>query len=208
MRHVFTDNSTIAKLWATQAQHHARNKRRNFYFTGNTIYSYGEHFPIASIAEQFGRKYVLYNSRTYSVTTNRHQSAVSCAIHRHLAMFPCLVLPLSDYDVDFHSWLAEQKDCMQQLMRDLNNPRKINTPTKEDFNDIINRLNAAEYYLFNHPAPCHLNDFIRPVELDYLLTKAEERKICRQAKQRLQQAFGCSNYIAGQILQRAHRQAA
>ena len=32
MRHVFTDNSTIAKLWATQAQNHARNKQYNFYF--------------------------------------------------------------------------------------------------------------------------------------------------------------------------------
>ena len=208
MRHVFTDNSTIAKLWAIQAQHHARNKRRNFYFTGNTIYSYGEHFPIASIAEQFGRKYVLYNSRTYSMTTNRHQSAVSWAIHRHLARLPRLALPLSGAGVDFHNWLAEQKDIMQQLMRDLNNPRKINPPTKEDFNDIIDKLHAAEYYLFDHPAPCHLSDFIRPVELGYLLTKAAERTTCRQAKQRLQQAFGCSNYVAGKILQRARRKSA
>jgi len=208
MRHVFPDNDMIAKLWATQAQHHARNKPRNFYFTDNTIYSYGEHFPIASIAEQFGRKYVIYNSRTYSVTTNRHQSAVSWAIHRHLAMLPRLALPLSGAGVDFNSWLQEQKDIMQQLIRDLNNPRKINPPTKEDFNAIIDKLQAAEYYLFDRPAPCHLNDFIRPVELDYLLKKAAERKTCRQAKQRLQQAFGCSNYVAGKILQRAHRQAA
>ncbi len=208
MRHVFTDNDIIAKLWATQAQHHARNKPRNFYFTGNTIYSYGEHFPIASIAEQFGRKYVLYNSRTYSVTTNRHQSAVSWAIHRHLAMLPRLALPLSGAGVDFNSWLQEQKECMQQLIRDLNNPRKINPPTKEDFNAIIDKLHAAEYYLFDHPDPYHLNDFIRPVALDYLLTKAAARKTCRQAKQRLKQAFGCSNYVAGKILQRAHRQAA
>ena len=66
MRHVFTDNNTIAELWATQAQNHARNKRHTFYFTGNTIYSYGEHFPIAIIEERFGRKFVLYNSRNYS----------------------------------------------------------------------------------------------------------------------------------------------
>ncbi len=208
MRHVFTDNSTIAQLWATQAQNHARNQQHNFYFTGNTIYSYGEHFPVASIEEKSGRDFVIYNSRSYSTTTSRHQSDVYWAIHRHLAMLPCLKLPLSGDGVDFHNWVDQQKDYIQQHIRDLNNPRKIHTPTKEDFNDIINRLNEAEYYLCNHTDPYHLHDFIRPLELDYLLTKVEERKTYRESKQRLKQAFGCSDYVARKILQQAHRKAA
>ena len=208
MRHVFTDNSTIAELWATQAQHHARNKRQTFYFTGKTIYSYGEHFPIAIIEERFGRNFVIYNSRTYSRTTNRHQSAVCWEIRLHLARLPRLELPLAGYGVDLDNWLAEQKDCMQQHIQDLNNPGKIDTPTKEDFKKIINKLNEAEYYLNNNTDPYHLNDYIRPLELDYLLTKAAERKTYREAKQRLKQAFGCSNYVAGKILEQAHRKAA
>ena len=208
MRHVFTNNDAIAKLWATQAQNHARNKRHNFYFTGNTIYSYGEHFPIAIIEERFGRKFVIYNSRSYSTTTNRHQRDVYWAIHNHLAKLPRLEVPLAGYGVDFDNWLAEQKDVMHQHIQDLNNPRKINTPTKEDFNHIIKRLNEAEYYLNNHTEPYHLNDYIRPLELHYLLTKAAERKTYREAKQRLKEAFGCSNYVAGKILEQAHRKAA
>ena len=133
MRHVFTDNNTIAELWATQAQHHARNKRQTFYFTGKTIYSYGEHFPIAIIEERFGRNFVIYNSRSYSRTTSRHQSEVYWEIRLHLARLPRLELPLAGYGVDLDNWLAEQKDVMQQHIQDLNNPRKINTPTKEDF---------------------------------------------------------------------------
>jgi len=97
---------------------------------------------------------------------------------------------------------------MQQHIQDLNNPRKIYPPTKETFNKIINRLNEAETYLFNHTEPYHLHDFIKPLELTYLLTKAAERKSYREAKQRLIQAFGCSNYVAGKILQQAHRKAA
>ncbi len=208
MRHVFTDNSTIAELWATQAQNHARNKRHTFYFTGNTIYSYGEHFPIAIIEERFGRNFVIYNSRSYSRTTNRHQSAVYWEIRLHLARLPRLELPLAGYGVDLDNWLAEQSDIMQQHIQNLNNPRKIDTPTKEDFKKIINRLNEAEYYLFNHTEPYHLHDFIRPLELTYLLTKAAERKTNRESKQRLKQAFGCSNYVAGKILEQAHRKAA
>ncbi len=145
MRHVFSDNSTIAELWATQAQNHARNKRHTFYFTGKTIYSYGEHFPIATIEERFERNFVIYNSRSYSRTTNQHQSEVSWEIRLHLARLPRLELPLSGYGVDLDNWVAEQKDIMQQHIRDLNNPRKIDTPTKEDFNKISSKLNEAEY---------------------------------------------------------------
>jgi len=208
MRHVFSDNSTIAELWATQAQHHARNKRHTFYFTGNTIYSYGEHFPIAIIEERFGRNFVIYNSRSYSRTTNRHQSAVCWEIRLHLARLPRLELPLAGYGVDLDNWLAEQMAIMQQHIQDLNNPGKTDTLTKEDFKKIINRLNEAEYYLNNQTNPYHLTDFIKPLELDYLLTKAAERKTYREAKQRLKQAFGCSNYVAGKILEQAHRKAA
>ena len=208
MRHVFSDNSTIAELWATQAQHHARNKRQTFYFTGKTIYSYGEHFPIAIIEERFGRSFVIYNSRSYSRTTNRHQSAVCWEIRLHLARLPRLELPLAGYGVDLDNWLAEQMAILQQHIQDLNNPGKTNPPTKEDFKKIINKLNEAEYYLNNNTDPYHLNDYIRPLELDYLLTKAAERKTYREAKQRLKQAFGCSNYVAGKILEQAHRKAA
>ena len=208
MRHVFTDNNTIAELWATQAQHHARNKRHTFYFTGKSIYSYGEHFPIAIIEERFGRKFVIYNSRSYSRTTSRHQSAVCWEIRLHLARLPRLELPLAGYGVDLDNWLAEQMDILQQHIQDLNNPGKTNPPTKEDFKKIINKLNEAEYYLNNNTDPYHLNDYIRPLELDYLLTKAAERKTYREAKQRLKQAFGCSNYVAGKILEQAHRKAA
>jgi len=123
MRHVLTDNSTIAKL----SQNHARNKQHNFYFTGNTIYSYGEHFPIAIIDNRFDRKFVIYNSRTYSMTTNRHQSDVYWAIRRHLTKVPRLELPLSGNGVDFSNWFDEQKDTIYQLILDLNNPRKIYT---------------------------------------------------------------------------------
>jgi len=208
MRHVFTDNSTVAKLWATQAQNHARNKQHNFYFTGNTIYSYGEHFPIAIIEEKFGRNFVIYNSRSYSMTTNRHQNSVYWAIHHHLAGLPRLDLPLCGDGVDFLNWVDQQRDFIQQLIGDLNNPRKIHTPTREDFHDVIERLNDAAYYLCNQTASYHLHDFIRPVELDYLLTKVEERKTYRESKQRLKQAFGCSDYVARKILQQAHRKAA
>ena len=45
-KHVF-DTGEVSHLWANRAQDEARNRQGNLYFTGDTIYSYGSHFPIA-----------------------------------------------------------------------------------------------------------------------------------------------------------------
>ena len=45
-KHVF-DTGEIPHLWAHRTQDEARNCQGNLYFTGDTIYSYGSHFPIA-----------------------------------------------------------------------------------------------------------------------------------------------------------------
>jgi len=70
----------IAHLWANQSRDGAKGS--NFYFEGDTIYSYGSHFPIA-------RHYsgaVLFTSKDYSVTTSKHKSFVRQACS-HLEVF-------------------------------------------------------------------------------------------------------------------------
>ncbi len=76
----------VAHLWANQSQDSARDKRGNFYFYGDTIYSYGAHFPIARhVATKRGRA-VLFTTRGYSVTTTGHKWTVEGAC-RHLTVF-------------------------------------------------------------------------------------------------------------------------
>jgi hypothetical protein len=72
MKIVFTDLRAIAHIWANQTQIEARNAGRNFYFSGPTIYSYGSHFPIATILEKDGEKFCIMTNRTYSNTTSKH----------------------------------------------------------------------------------------------------------------------------------------
>ena len=71
MKKVFSDMSKVAHLWANQHQDEARNPGNTFYFDGRTIYSYGGHFPIATIMED---GIVLFTLRTYSKTTAGHVS--------------------------------------------------------------------------------------------------------------------------------------
>jgi len=86
-KHVF-DTGQIPHLWAHRTQEEARNRQGNLYFTGDTIYSYGSHFPIAHhVANDAGERAVLFTTATYSVTTSSHCSAVRSAIPSGMRVF-------------------------------------------------------------------------------------------------------------------------
>lgn len=88
MKTVFSDISTVAHLWANKAQGEARNSG-NFFFSGDTIYSYGYHFPIAKhMAGSQGENGVLFTERTYSNTTATHIQVVRQAAN-HLNIIYC-----------------------------------------------------------------------------------------------------------------------
>jgi hypothetical protein len=86
-KHVF-DTGEIPHLWAHRTQDDARNKQGNLYFTGDTIYSYGSHFPIARhVTNDAGERAVLLTTATYSVTTAGHCSAVRSSIPSGFPVF-------------------------------------------------------------------------------------------------------------------------
>jgi hypothetical protein len=86
-KHVF-DTGEIPHLWAHRTQDEARNRQGNLYFTGDTIYSYGSHFPVARhVTNEAGERAVLITTSTYSVTTSSHCSAVRSAIPSGIRVF-------------------------------------------------------------------------------------------------------------------------
>jgi hypothetical protein len=86
-RHVF-HTSEIPHLWAHRAQDDARNQQGNLFFNGDTIYSYGSHFPIARhVYNQHNEHAVLFTTRNYSNTTAKHTYKVRAAIPRNVPVF-------------------------------------------------------------------------------------------------------------------------
>ena len=79
----------IPHLWAHQTQKSARSSGNGtLYFEGDTIYSYGSHFPIARhITNKAGDKAILFTTRTYSSTTAKHLSYVRRAIPGTVRVF-------------------------------------------------------------------------------------------------------------------------
>lgn len=73
------NNEEVAHLWAHQVRESARGS--HFYFEGDTIYSYGPHFPIARhITNKRGQKAILFTTEGRSQSTSAHKNLVSAAI--------------------------------------------------------------------------------------------------------------------------------
>jgi hypothetical protein len=89
IKHVVSE-SQVAHLWAHAGQDHANNPRHSFYFSGDTIYSYGGHFPagVRYVRPANNRTrprtpeavYYFITTRTYSATTAGHVSCVRQAV--------------------------------------------------------------------------------------------------------------------------------
>ena len=80
MKYVHT-KEMVAHLWAHQSQDSAKTANRAMYFNGDTIYSYGSHFPMAKWITNFqGERIALVNSDSYSSSTSTHQWAVAASI--------------------------------------------------------------------------------------------------------------------------------
>jgi hypothetical protein len=77
----------VPHLWAHQTQESARDAGHRIWFTGDTIFSYGTHFPIARHVEYQGRRCVFFNPEGWSVTTSRHQRMVRQAIPPGIRVF-------------------------------------------------------------------------------------------------------------------------
>lgn len=69
----------VAHLWANEKQESANGS--NFYFEGESIYSYGRHFEVGRIVRnKRGEKAYLINDIYYSSSTSKHQCRVREAI--------------------------------------------------------------------------------------------------------------------------------
>lgn len=86
IRKVFSSDM-VCHVFAQREQDEARNQTGNVYFWGDTLFSYGSHFPMAVFFDgAFGDKkktVVLFNSSSYSAITSGHQSMARRALSQY-----------------------------------------------------------------------------------------------------------------------------
>jgi len=79
VKHV-VNSGEVPHLWFHKVQSSAKNGNGSLYFQGDTIFSYGSHFPIARHVQSGKKSAVIFTTRDYSVTTSGHKIAVRSAI--------------------------------------------------------------------------------------------------------------------------------
>ena len=89
------NNSQVAHCWANQTK--AKGRGSNFFFEGESIYSYGGHFEVARLVQtESGKTIARYTSAWYSMTTERHKSEASRACHNLHEQFTVPSFPMMD----------------------------------------------------------------------------------------------------------------
>lgn len=96
MRRV-VNSQEVTHLWAHRRQDDARNGTGSLYFSGDTIYSYGSHFPIA---RHLPNGAIAITTGSYSNTTAGHISLVRRAIPSYKTLIfvanPCMTADAGD----------------------------------------------------------------------------------------------------------------
>ncbi len=114
MRTVFSATE-VARLWANQSQESARVQSNNFYFEGNTIFSYGRHFPIAKhVTNKAGEYAILFTEREYSNTTSRHKLHVRRSIN-YRSTIQCENVEGLQHDSNLATWHNEAKYVIEKF---------------------------------------------------------------------------------------------
>ncbi len=180
MKQVF-NSSEVAHVWAQQKQDKGRNAHGNFYFEGATIYSYGRHFPIATIEGND----VLFTLRTYSNTTAKHLiSARSAVSHKNIIY--CYNVPVKYWNdkkpLNKQSFTSEHfnnldhwKKNIKSLFAELGNKRnrKIQNRVSEINYNISQLNNYCQYFGIK----------VKDKELKKLLSVAQSTDFIDQARQ-------------------------
>lgn len=119
VRHVHPDGM-VAHLWAHKSQDHAHNPRNNIYFHGDTIYSYGSHFPIAKHVTCKGKSAVLLTTRDYSATTRGHKWTVEGACS-HLTVFHVANIDTDTPRKQFDDYRARYQELARKYVKSRQN---------------------------------------------------------------------------------------
>lgn len=110
-------HNEVAHAWANQTGKH--RKGFNMFYEGRTIYSYGRHFPIASLRDTPERTVVLMTTEKYSVSTSKHVTYTWRACN-HMTMYRVpLVEPIgpSDHDYNVKSYLKRITESLEKAKR-------------------------------------------------------------------------------------------
>lgn len=183
-------HAQVAHAWA-----HKTGRQTNghhMHYSGDTIYSYGSHFPIARhVTLPDGSDAVLFTTRGYSQSTSSHKSAVSSACH-HLR-----VLLVNDPTTT--PSLEDVTELMVAADEQMAKARRARTRSQMYIDQAARLIEQANELIVAFALPRALIslDGLAP-ELAQVRAVAAQARVAAQAKRRADQAAQRDAWLANQ----------
>lgn len=108
------NNQQVAHEWWKGEKR--TGKGSHFYFEGETIYSYGIHFPVAQKVQTPGGLFVLFTTGKYSISTTRHISYTRSAIDSY-ACAGIVNVDLTEGRLYFYSATEKHGPHLRNMLR-------------------------------------------------------------------------------------------
>ena len=232
MKTVFSNSEMVAHVWAQQSQSEGRNSARSIYFKEGTIYSYGDHFPLATfVKDKDSQDIVIFNNDTYSVTTSKHQRDVRQSARHYPFVYvnTAIIKVISEW----HDSVADEKRAIKSVALNYLNEvfvTQANSAIKRRAAHLIasdiqtarsaynNIVKLFSVYSINMPVAVSRkvdafdNDLESVLESRKKEIAAQQRKRDKEAKQRQERLDSLANeaktiWLEGGELGRDHRNA-
>jgi hypothetical protein len=192
IRHVYPVDM-VAHLWAHRAQQSARNGS-NFYFDGDTIYSYGSHFPIARHVETKRGRVVLFTTRDYSVTTSGHKWTVLSAC-KHLTVFHVQ----HPTDTNRKAQFAEYRERYLVLARKYSKARSNKPWILDGLRDLVEEANRfAQFFGLRSRLSMPADLSVMEAECKAVEKRERERKQRAEVKHQREALERLQNWVDGE----------
>lgn len=187
------NNKEVAHLWANRSRESAKGS--SFYFTGDTIYSYGAHFPIA----RHYKGCVLFTCKGYSNTTAKHKGYARSAVS-HLTVFTVSDVSRDPCREDVSGYAAEIKSAALAAGRARNSEAALGVLQRlvDEANSFCARFGFK-------------TRFAMPDNLEELRAKAKasaererKAKLAKQARQERETQKTIRGWLAGESVSIPH----
>lgn len=135
MRKVFSNSAECAHIFAQRTQN--EGEAEHVFFRGNTIYSYGEHFPVATFhTNKKQETIVLFTTADYSVTTSQHKNIIRGA----LSQYNIIYVPYPN-EIRHADTLISFKARLEEMSKKIVTAKKNSEYYLNQYNDIVNGAN-------------------------------------------------------------------
>lgn len=143
----------LPRVWLRRSQSQGHSPGDRMYFSGDTIYSYGSHFPIARFMQApNGEEVILFTTDRDSRTTATHIHCVQSAVnHSGYRVVPCLDISAT---LRHEGNISAMKDVFDHAVNKLRKAHKDETRRQYSsaiYSAIAQGLEYCEVMCLEHP---------------------------------------------------------